>query len=100
MLMVSVTDEQPQDSTELLLLATERQVHAFDLSQCSRVTIGRHESNDLPLSSRTVSNFHTEIVKENGELIVRDLGSTNGTHVNDLPIDSVVANHGDQIPIP
>ena len=84
-------------TTELLLLATERQVYAFDLSHHSRVTIGRHESNDLQLASRTVSNFHAEIVSENGWLLVRDLGSTNGTHVNDHHIDSERVNTGDQI---
>ena len=93
----SVSDECSQITTELLLLATERQVYAFDLSLQSRVTIGRHESNDLQLVSRTVSNFHAEIVSENGRLLVRDLGSTNGTHVNEHPIDSERVNTGDQI---
>ena len=93
----SVSDERSQGATELLLLATERQVYAFDLSRQSRVTIGRHESNDLPLTSRTVSNFHSEIVKENGGLVVRDLGSTNGTHVNECRIDSERVNTGDRI---
>lgn len=94
---VAVPDQPSESTTELLLLATERQVYAFDLSQRSRVTIGRHESNDLQLASRTVSNFHAEIVHENGGLFVRDLGSTNGTHVNERHVDSERVNTGDQI---
>lgn len=92
-------DESSKSPTELLLLATERQVYAFDLSRRSRVTIGRHESNDLPLSSRTVSNFHAEIVSEKEGLVVRDLGSTNGTHVNDRQVESQRVNSGDRIGI-
>lgn len=84
-------------STELLLIATERQVVAFDLSHRSRVTIGRHESNDLQLTSRTVSNFHAEIVNDSDGLHVRDLGSTNGTHVNDDQVDSGRVSSGDQV---
>ena len=94
---VVISDEKSEHTTELLLLATERQVYAFNLSHRSRVTIGRHESNDLQLASRTVSNFHAEIVSENGWLLARDLGSTNGTHVNEHPIDSERVNTGDQI---
>jgi hypothetical protein len=94
-----VPNETPKNATELLLLATERQVYAFDLSRRSRITIGRHESNDLPLSSRTVSNFHAEIVNEKEGLVVRDLGSTNGTHVNELPVESQRISSGDRIGI-
>jgi hypothetical protein len=94
---VVVSDKPSESTTELLLLATERQVYAFDLSLRSRVTIGRHESNDLQLASRTVSNFHAEIVIENGGLHVRDLGSTNGTHVNERHVDAERVNTGDQI---
>ena len=94
---VVVSDKPSESPTELLLLATERQVYAFDLSLRSRVTIGRHESNDLQLASRTVSNFHAEIVNENGGLYVRDLGSTNGTHVNERPVAAERVNTGDQI---
>lgn len=94
-----MSPETSNSRTELLLLATERQVHAFDLSTRARVTIGRHESNDLPLSSRTVSNFHAEIVKENEGLFVRDLGSTNGTFVNENPVDREQVATGDRIRI-
>ena len=95
--IVIVSDERSDNTTGLLLLATERQVYAFDLTHRARVTIGRHESNDLELASRTVSNFHAEIVSENGQLRVRDLGSTNGTHVNDRQIDSERVDTGDKI---
>ncbi len=83
----------------LLLLATEQQVHAFDLTRMSRVSIGRHESNDLQLASRTVSNFHAEILRENGGLVLRDLGSTNGTFVGKERIEKKAVGGGDRIRI-
>jgi pSer/pThr/pTyr-binding forkhead associated (FHA) protein len=82
-----------------LLLATERQIHAFDLSQTFRVAIGRHESNDLQLSSRTVSNYHAEILNESEGLVLHDLRSTNGTFVNEKPISRHVLAPADRIRI-
>jgi len=43
--------------------------------------VGR-ESRSLPLSDNTVSRRHCELLPSNGEWVVRDLGSSNGTYVN------------------
>jgi len=83
----------------LLLLATEQRVHAYDLALFSRVGIGRHESNEIQLPSRAVSNFHAELLKEDGALVIRDLGSTNGTRVNGERIDRSRVSPGDSIRI-
>ncbi len=83
----------------VLLLATERQVHAFDLSESSRATIGRHESNDLQLVSRTVSNYHAEIVLDGEGLFMRDLDSTNGSHLNGKKVNEERLKNGDRIRI-
>lgn len=89
----------PEDVGELLVVTTEQKVLAYNLSQLARIGIGRHASNDLQLSSRTVSNFHAELLEENGVLFLRDLGSTNGTEVNDERIDRVRVSAGDRIRI-
>jgi pSer/pThr/pTyr-binding forkhead associated (FHA) protein len=83
----------------LLVLATDQRVHAYDLAQFSRVSIGRHESNEIRLLSRAVSNFHAEILKEDGALVIRDLGSTNGTRVNGQRVDRSRVSPGDSIRI-
>ncbi len=75
--------EQPR----ILLLASEQNVHAFDPSDTARIAIGRHDSNDLQLRSRTVSNYHAEILYEGNDPLLRDLGSTNGTYVNEESIE-------------
>ena len=46
------------------------------------VVVGRKEDCDLNLDHKSVSKLHCVIVKTDGALLVRDLGSTNGTRVN------------------
>ena len=44
--------------------------------------VGRGEECDVRLDHKSVSKIHCVIVKTDGLLLVRDLGSTNGTRVN------------------
>ena len=44
--------------------------------------VGRKEDCDLRLDHKSVSKLHCVLVKTDGLLLVRDLGSTNGTRVN------------------
>ena len=46
------------------------------------VVVGRKEDCDLRLEHKSVSKLHCVIVKTDGLLLLRDLGSTNGTRVN------------------
>ncbi len=63
---------------------------------------GRGEEQvDIRLLSSQVSRRHAEIwVDSAGQLLLRDLGSTNGTAVNDARVDGThVVRHGDAIRI-
>jgi pSer/pThr/pTyr-binding forkhead associated (FHA) protein len=44
--------------------------------------VGREKDCDLRLDHKSVSKMHCVIVKTDGLLLLRDLGSTNGTRVN------------------
>ncbi|MCS6866903.1 MAG: FHA domain-containing protein [Gemmataceae bacterium] len=44
--------------------------------------IGRDDVCDVRLDHKSVSKLHCVIVKTDGVLLLRDLGSTNGTRVN------------------
>src|SRR5215211_9438598 len=44
--------------------------------------VGRKEDCDVQLDHKSVSKQHCVIVKTDGLLLLRDLGSTNGTRVN------------------
>ena len=83
----------------VLQLATERQVHAFDLADTFRVSLGRHHTNDVQLRSNRVSNYHAEILNEVDGLMLRDMGSTNGTFVNDESVRLQRINTGDRISV-
>jgi adenylate cyclase len=50
-----------------------------------RVVLGRHRDCDVPLSFPSVSSRHCELELLDGYWHVRDLGSTNGTRVNNAP---------------
>jgi len=46
------------------------------------ITIGRQEGNTIRLTERNVSRRHARLLKENGSLVIEDLGSYNGVRVN------------------
>ena len=46
------------------------------------VLVGRKEDCDIRLDHKSVSKLHCVIVRTDGLLLLRDLGSTNGTRVN------------------
>src|SRR5207247_1750383 len=62
------------------------------------ITVGSHRSNNIVLGDGTVSRRHAQITREGMHFVVADLGSTNGTFVNDRRIRSPVAlNAGDKV---
>ena len=83
----------------MLILATEKQVFGFNLLETFRVAMGRHDSNDLSFDSRNVSNYHAEIICEGKALVLHDLGSTNGSYVNEERVKRRKLQHGDRIRI-
>ena len=54
---------------------------AIDIAK-DMTLVGRKEDCDLRLDHKSVSKVHCVIVKTDGLLLLRDLGSTNGTRVN------------------
>ena len=61
------------------------------------VTIGREEDNLIRLNDERVSRFHAKIQEQQGEYILTDLESTNGTRVNGHPVHLHVLRLGDQV---
>ena len=53
--------------------------------------IGRRQDLPLSLSCKTVSTVHAEITEVGRALVIRDLGSTNGTYVNGRRVKEPVA---------
>src|SRR5262245_4740477 len=63
------------------------------------VLVGRKEDCDLNLDHKSVSKLHCVIVKTDGLLLVRDLGSTNGTRVNGQRVRRAALLPNDQLNI-
>jgi hypothetical protein len=61
------------------------------------VSIGREEGNLLRLNDERVSRFHAKIQFDNGEMILTDLESTNGTRVNGNVVQIRRLRPGDRI---
>ncbi len=51
-----------------------------------KITIGRKSDNTIPIDNPTVSGHHCEVFFEDERYQVHDLGSTNGTRVNNREI--------------
>lgn len=67
--------------------------------QKSRTVVGRVSSCDLRIPLTSVSRKHCEIVIEGDTITVRDLGSSNGTFLNNARIQEATASAGDELVI-
>lgn len=63
----------------------------------SIITIGRHPDSNLVLADPNVSRNHAEIRPQGDRFEIVDLGSTNGTRVNGIRVDTQVLQDGDEI---
>jgi pSer/pThr/pTyr-binding forkhead associated (FHA) protein len=63
------------------------------------VTIGREEGNALRLNDERVSRYHAKVQAEEGDIILTDLDSTNGTRVNGTAVQIRRLRPGDQVSI-
>lgn len=71
------------------LILLDRQVTFF----------GRDTECEYELTDDHSSRFHSKFVWEGDDCLLRDLGSTNGTFVNEVRISQCCLKHGDQIRI-
>ncbi len=61
------------------------------------LTIGRAPDNRVVLRDGRASRHHARIDARRGSLVLTDLGSTNGSYVNDRRVESVALGEGDRI---
>ena len=86
--------------TEISMLAQLLPVNGGPaVTLCRPVTVvGRSQRLcDLPLNNKSVSKLHCILVKTDGLVYMRDLGSTNGTRVNGQRVLRGALLPGDQI---
>jgi pSer/pThr/pTyr-binding forkhead associated (FHA) protein len=59
--------------------------------------IGRERHNDIRVEDDGVSRSHSEIIRRGDRLVLKDLGSTNGTFLNDKRVEEAVLSDGDRV---
>ncbi|KAB3539722.1 FHA domain-containing protein [Alkaliphilus pronyensis] len=72
-------------------------VHEFyDLGEVT--TIGRGNKSDIQLADKYISTNHAKITLDEGSYFIEDVGSVNGTYLNNTQIEDVVElKEGDRI---
>src|SRR5271168_3007000 len=63
------------------------------------VVVGRHPACETRLDSLRVSRHHCCMMQESGEVVVRDLGSTNGIRINGQRVEMGRLRPGDELSI-
>ena len=63
------------------------------------VVVGRHPNCDTRLYSLRVSRHHCCMTEENGQVVVRDLGSANGIWINGQRVETGRLRPGDELSI-
>ena len=63
------------------------------------LTIGRAPDNGVVIRDGRASRHHARIDGRRGSLVLTDLGSTNGSFVNDRRVESIALGEGDRIRI-
>ncbi|MBB1088989.1 GGDEF domain-containing protein [Lysobacter sp. SG-8] len=61
--------------------------------------IGRAQEADLCLPGKSVSRRHCEIRQSGEDYLLRDLGATNTTRLNEQPVDEAVLADGDHVTV-
>ncbi len=63
------------------------------------IVVGRSSKADIQIDQEAVSRNHCKLINTGKSIMLRDLGSTNGTYVNDELVDEYVLRDGDLIKI-
>ena len=77
-----------------LLLSINDEARTIPLDT-PRFTMGRGQENSLCIQTSVVSRSHAELIRIGDLFMLRDLGSTNGSYVNNTRVSEQILNHGD-----
>lgn len=85
----------------LIVIRGAKQGHRFFLTQPESI-LGRDPTVDISISDQSISRKHAKFSKQKGEVVLTDLGSSNGTTVNGkklTPHQSVSLSKEDMIKV-
>ncbi|MEZ5216932.1 MAG: FHA domain-containing protein [Ilumatobacteraceae bacterium] len=90
--------ELPPEAATLIVRSGSQAGERFVLREVL-TRLGRHPASEISLDDITVSRRHAEITRDGEQYLVRDVGSLNGTYVNQHRIDEVALTHGDELQV-
>ena len=91
--------KRTKPGSEIVFVRSETQ-SGLDFEVRDVVVLGRSEQADVFLDDSYASEFHLRYSAIEGDLVLQDLGSTNGTYVNGRRIASPVSlNKGDAVQV-
>jgi len=92
-------NEAQKKPAALLVVGGELNGSLFDLIGSS-VSVGRSADNTIPLDFNGISRYHFKLNADGAEFILEDLGSKNGTFLNNKKVEGTAKlNKGDIIKI-
>lgn len=93
-----ITDRPSAKSACLVMIYGLDLGKKFNLEK-PKLIIGRSSKCDIQIDQESVSRSHAQLVNTGQAVVLRDLGSTNGTYVNDELVQEVHLRDGDLIKI-
>jgi adenylate cyclase len=70
---------------------------SIDLKPGAQLVVGRAVNSDVPIYDPTISRQHAQLSAKDGGVLVKDLGSSNGTFLNGSRITEAVAAPNDVV---
>lgn len=83
----------------LTLKFKDNTLGAYPIEEGKSLTIGRKDSNDIPIENLAVSGHHAKVDKVGDGYLLTDLQSKNGSFVNKQLVASHWLKHGDTVVI-
>ena len=74
-------------------------VQTIDIAHMDEISIGRARECQIAIDSKQVSSHHAKLQKHQGQWKLSDLGSSNGTYVNEKKETEAILSPGDFIDI-
>lgn len=92
------TPTRAASGAELIVFQNGASVKRFPVGS-GPVVIGRLDESDIVLADAGASRRHAEVRRRDGEYVITDLDSTNGTRVNEAKVGERTLQDGDRITI-
>src|SRR5580704_11715838 len=89
--------EEAKSSSPVLVVISGRPLGKSFFLTKETIVLGRDLAADISIGETSISRRHTEFAITPDGIQVKDMGSTNGTFVNDVKIDTKLLEDGDLI---